>query len=872
MRNADLYTKIRDIDKKIEYFQNEVLDLYIQKEKIFESKRIMIDDDVRRLNQRLKVLKEELNRLGPINFQAENSFSSVQTELVAWKKQKDNILTDVKTLEDRIQELQKIKRTKFLTEIKRISRLFSYYCIKLSGGSVKAELVVRYTKKNRKKIKIQVWSRGIKPPFSTLSAGESAVIAISLLFSLQETSATKFIIMDEIDSHLDRQTTKRLGKVLRDLSSNQQVIITSLRPEILGYADKLHRIHVRELTSHVVSEEKLQRENKKSCARAPVDNNRFLIKRLEVKDFMAHRNSSLELSPNLNIVTGPNGSGKTSLLFAIRHCLGQNVFRRNAQLIHHYPKSSQATYAEVSLVFDNHNRRLPINADEVIIRRKTKKKRSVWSLNGRKIKIKEITDLFEKAEINFHFPTIIPQQFLWYSNKILGSSYWLSKILERFIGTRSFDSEIDQMNNAQQEKEKKIVSMKPLIESHEKFLKKFYIERKQLEKWRKIKAEIQTLRHTLEKRVKIDLEKNLSEKEKILDNLKIEKGRLLDQLISLEESTFPIVLKKYYDFVDASLLNTLVKFSVNVVLKKREEGERLGICFVVLKAKKIPEIFDKLKDEFIQIPLKNLVENWESLVPILGFLDPSIRCIVVNPEGIVVGTLKTPTLRKAFDLQYLEFLFAEKKDVPYISISLQMDGLILLKSKVSDEIKIFDRGILVARYINNSWESNPSDVRKNLLILTSITAEIQKELRLDPNLLSLILNTAIEMSYQRLGAIFMIGDHESVLDRSSKPSFSQLIRLRNCNLNLLERKELVNLAKQDGAVVIDNKGVIRGVGVILRPKPETVAEVYPGDGARHTSAAKITAETRASAIVVSHDGPISIYYKGKRLFREKHEC
>jgi len=72
-------------------------------------------------------------------------------------------------------------------------------------------------------------------------------------------------------------------------------------------------------------------------------------------------------------------------------------------------------------------------------------------------------------------------------------------------------------------------------------------------------------------------------------------------------------------------------------------------------------------------------------------------------------------------------------------------------------------------------------------------------------------------------------------------------------------------------MIVDNNGVIQGVGAILRPKPETLAEVYPHDGARHTSSAKITAETNALAIVVSHDGPISIYSKGKRLFKGRFE-
>ncbi|MCA9982547.1 MAG: DNA integrity scanning protein DisA nucleotide-binding domain protein, partial [Anaerolineales bacterium] len=70
---------------------------------------------------------------------------------------------------------------------------------------------------------------------------------------------------------------------------------------------------------------------------------------------------------------------------------------------------------------------------------------------------------------------------------------------------------------------------------------------------------------------------------------------------------------------------------------------------------------------------------------------------------------------------------------------------------------------------------------------------------------------------------------------------------------------------QDGATVIDAQGKFRGCMVLLRPDSGTKAEIGPGRGARHSSAAKMSAETDCLAITVSQDGPITVYDSGRRV-------
>ena len=50
------------------------------------------------------------------------------------------------------------------------------------------------------------------------------------------------------------------------------------------------------------------------------------------------------------------------------------------------------------------------------------------------------------------------------------------------------------------------------------------------------------------------------------------------------------------------------------------------------------------------------------------------------------------------------------------------------------------------------------------------------------------------------------------------------------------------------------------------PKTKTL-ELAATDGGRHRSAAEISASSESVAFVVSDDGPITVYFEGKRVVR-----
>jgi DNA integrity scanning protein DisA with diadenylate cyclase activity len=195
----------------------------------------------------------------------------------------------------------------------------------------------------------------------------------------------------------------------------------------------------------------------------------------------------------------------------------------------------------------------------------------------------------------------------------------------------------------------------------------------------------------------------------------------------------------------------------------------------------------------------------------------------------------------------------------HAAISRQCDAVVFFVPTGGRQVRVFANGQLVGRYANGDWSPD------SMLRVDKIVARLAEEKSYDLDLVRRVLRCAFKMSERNLGAIFIVGNADDILEHSDDSEISHFASIVSADMEELSDKELINFAKQDGATVIDVEGQFRGCMVLLRPDAETRAEIGPGKGARHSSAAKMSAEAECLAITVSHDGPITIYDSGRRV-------
>ena len=127
--------------------------------------------------------------------------------------------------------------------------------------------------------------------------------------------------------------------------------------------------------------------------------------------------TNLEFSNGINGIVGPNGSGKSNVVDAIRWVLGEQSVKSlrgdgtMTDVIFSGSKSrNPMNVASVSLTFDNIDHYLPLEYDEVEIKRRVYKDGSnEYFLNGERVRLKDLTNLLLDSGIAKESFNIISQ-------------------------------------------------------------------------------------------------------------------------------------------------------------------------------------------------------------------------------------------------------------------------------------------------------------------------------------------------------------------------------------------------------------------------------------------------------------------------------
>ena len=186
------------------------------------------------------------------------------------------------------------------------------------------------------------------------------------------------------------------------------------------------------------------------------------IKKVDIFGFKSFgfKNTSVNFEPGLVSISGPNGSGKSNILDAIIFAMGENkakVMRAPnlRSLIHdidgnrHGPKLTR-----VRVLFDNSDRKIPVDSDLVSITREMSDKgESDYHLDNKKINRNRLRDIFEMANADLSQLNAVQQGTVTRISEMTNEEK--RKTIEDLVGLSYFD-------------EKKAESVKQLTEADQR--------------------------------------------------------------------------------------------------------------------------------------------------------------------------------------------------------------------------------------------------------------------------------------------------------------------------------------------------------------------------------------------------------------------
>lgn len=181
--------------------------------------------------KRMAELSRQIDRMGPVNLEAEREYDEAQARYHSLHDQKMDIEKALIELEKAIRHMDKESRTRFRDTFDAVNELFKKSFSKNFRGG-RGEL--RLTNPD------DLLTSGVdilaQPPgkklgnIELMSGGEKALTAVSLIFAIFQHRPSPFCVLDEVDAPLDEANVSRYNEAIRSMTANSQfILITHIR-------------------------------------------------------------------------------------------------------------------------------------------------------------------------------------------------------------------------------------------------------------------------------------------------------------------------------------------------------------------------------------------------------------------------------------------------------------------------------------------------------------------------------------------------------------------------------------------------------------------------------------------------------------------
>ena len=259
LKLSEIQGNIRQIEEQINYLkigkakvdaEKEALEMDLNEYPDVE----LIQGAINVIEERLEKVQESLQKIGLINMRAVEVYDKIKGEYdIVYEKVE--VLNKEKTgILDIIAEIDKKKKREFMRTFRAINTIFTDNFSKLySKGVAYLEL------ENKDDIfdggvNIAVkLAKGKYFDVTSLSGGEQTLVALSLLFAIQEHKPYHFYIFDEIDAALDKRNSERLADLLRQYMHGGQYIVITHNDAIITDSNVLYGVSMQEGISKILS-------------------------------------------------------------------------------------------------------------------------------------------------------------------------------------------------------------------------------------------------------------------------------------------------------------------------------------------------------------------------------------------------------------------------------------------------------------------------------------------------------------------------------------------------------------------------------------------------------------------------------------------
>ncbi|KAL2510973.1 Structural maintenance of chromosomes protein 3 [Abeliophyllum distichum] len=274
------------------------------------------------------------------------------------------------------------------------------------------------------------------------------------------------------------------------------------------------------------------------------------IKQVIIEGFKSYREqiATEPFSSKVNCVVGANGSGKSNFFHAIRFVISdlfQNLRGEDRKPLLHEGAGHQVLSAFVEIVFDNSDNRIPVDKEEVRLRRTISAKKDEYFLDGKHITKTEVMNLLESAGFSRSNPYYVVQQGKISSLTLMKDSERLD-LLKEIGGTRVYDERRSESWNILKETDNKRKQIIQVVQYIDERLRELDEEKEELRKYQQLDKMRKSLEYTIYDKELHDAKQKLTEIEEARNKVSETSTKMYNSVLDSREK-FKVLEKSLKD-------------------------------------------------------------------------------------------------------------------------------------------------------------------------------------------------------------------------------------------------------------------------------------------------------------------------------------
>ncbi|KAG6547709.1 hypothetical protein Mapa_010521 [Marchantia paleacea] len=380
----------------------------------------------------------------------------------------------------------------------------------------------------------------------------------------------------------------------------------------------------------------------------------MFIKQVIIEGFKSYKEqvATEPFSSRHNCVVGANGSGKTNFFHAIRFVLSDlfhNLRAEDRQALLHEGAGNQVMSAFVEIVFDNSDNRMPVDREEVRLRRTIGLKKDEYFLDKKHITANErlwswtilkktsvfqscrkteVMNLLESAGFSRSNPYYVVQQGKIASLTLMKDSERLD-LLKEIGGTRVYEERRKESLKIMQDTENRRKQIIEVVQYIEERLKELDEEKEELRKYQQLDKQRRSLEYTIFEKELLDARQKLEEIEDARAKVSEKSTNMHNTVLDSHEQ-----LKTF-----EKELKTLTK-DLQQGMKEKEVAERQKTEALKTYAKvelDVRDVEDRIRHEAKTKELKALEKDIQRSKSDLEQVNPEYEKLLAQEEEIIKG-------------------------------------------------------------------------------------------------------------------------------------------------------------------------------------------------------------------------------------------